>query len=154
MEEASFFFVFLCNSRGRLPARPCAHTTRACCKQPVLHTLRTLMAKRSRGDAAAAPVKTKRRRSPPADAASTYALAVSVDGDAPWPPYVYVKRHAEPGEATPRAAFVTGLPPAWRPLDDVLRAVFGAVGDVDAVVLHKDQVRVSGEGERKGGRTC
>ena len=113
------------------------------------------MSKRTRANGAAAtgaPTKSKRRPRSPDAAPATYALPVTVHGDAPWPPYVYVKQHAEAGAGPPRAAFVSGLPPTWRPVAYVVGAVFGVVGGVDTVIVHKDKVRwrerVRGGGQR------
>lgn len=100
------------------------------------------MPKRDRGDAKPTGTPASKRPTPPST--SFYPLAVTVDGDAPWPPYVYIKRHIEQAgsgggtAAPPRAAYVAGLPPMWRPPADVLAAVFRRVGDVDAVVVGTD----------------
>ena len=44
----------------------------------------------------------------------------------------------------PHAVFVVGLPLLWRPLAPVLESLFGAYGDIEAVAVHPDQVRVYG----------
>jgi len=99
------------------------------------------------------PSAKRRAREPPSETLDTSfrALRVDVAGDAPWPRHVYVKVHVEEGGGRPRAAFVTGLPPAWRPLADVLRALMAACGDVETVVVAKDEVRDGGKG---GGDGC
>ena len=99
--------------------------------------------------------------------AGFFLLPISLTGDAPCQPHLYVKVHrdddddARDGEeheplnrrrrktvggsssnaAAPHAVFVVGLPLLWRPLAPVLESLFGAYGEVEAVAVHPDQVR-------------
>ena len=104
--------------------------------------------------------------------AGFFLLPISLTGDAPCQPHLYVKVHrddddGESGEEAsnhrrrktggggnsgggggslsmpaPHAVFVVGLPLLWRPLAPVLESLFGAYGEVEAVAVHPDQVRV------------
>jgi len=98
--------------------------------------------------------------------AGFFLLPISLTGDAPCQPHLYVKVHREDDanvdegerqEASkktggggssairlPHAVFVVGLPLLWRPLAPVLESLFGAYGDIEAVAVHPDQVRVYG----------
>jgi hypothetical protein len=93
-----------------------------------------------------------------------FLLPISLTGDAPCQPHLYVKVHRENDDDeeeeegmhrrqtnndggrssssnNPHAVFVVGLPLLWRPLAPVLESLFGAYGDVEAVAVHPDQVR-------------
>ena len=100
--------------------------------------------------------------------AGFFLLPISLTGDAPCQPHLYVKVHREDDGADddddeghqrealkkrktgggssssirplPHAVFVVGLPLLWRPLAPVLESLFGAYGDVEAVAVHPDQV--------------
>ena len=96
--------------------------------------------------------------------AGFFLLPISLTGDAPCQSHLYVKVHREDDanvdegerqEASkktggggssanrlPHAVFVVGLPLLWRPLAPVLESLFGAYGDIEAVAVHPDQVRV------------
>ena len=88
--------------------------------------------------------------------AGFFLLPISLTGDAPCQPHLYVKVHrggddeeedANGGgdgggssQSKPRAVFVVGLPLLWRPLAPVLESLFGAFGDVEAVAVHPNKV--------------
>ena len=102
--------------------------------------------------------------------AGFFLLPISLTGDAPCQPHLYVKVHRDDdadeeeqqqeapnprrrktvaggvgGSSSipaPHAVFVVGLPLLWRPLAPVLESLFGAYGEVEAVAVHPDQVRV------------
>lgn len=95
-----------------------------------------------------------------------FLLPISLTGDAPCQPHLYVKVHRDDNEEdeeqkeasneqrrksggsgsgsgssnAPHAIFVVGLPLLWRPLAPVLESLFSAYGDVEAVAVHPDQV--------------
>ena len=99
--------------------------------------------------------------------AGFFLLPISLTGDAPCQPHLYVKVHRDDDDdacdgeeheppnrrrrktvggsssnaAAPHAVFVVGLPLLWRPLAPVLESLFGAYGEVEAVAVHPDQVR-------------
>ena len=100
--------------------------------------------------------------------AGFFLLPISLTGDAPCQPHLYVKVHRDDDDDAnddeeeasnqrrrktggssvpsppppPHAVFVVGLPLLWRPLAPVLESLFGAYGGVEAVAVHPDQVIV------------
>ena len=116
--------------------------------------------------------KQKRRQAglpaaaPPA--AGLLPLGVKLTGDAPHARRVYIKAHDDDGAGidgggggrTPRRAaappatalFVAGLPLTWRPVGDVVAALFAQFGPVTAVAVHPDQARRRRRGTSRGGR--